>query len=97
MALKVSKADKQIAEILFDMEQAEKRMDDAIGAVGVAVNTYNGLQAKYQSFVAALNAEDSGNATWAEKQAKVAAYVGEFAAMKTWALAVQAGTVVTKP
>lgn len=95
--MKVSKSDKKIAEMLFDMEQAEKRTDDAIGAVGVAVNTYNGLQAKYQPFITELNAEDSGNATWAEKQAKVAAYVLEFAAMKTWAIAVLAGTGVTKP
>ena len=98
MALKVSKSDKMIAEMLIDMEGAEQRMDSAISAVGVAVNTYDGLQPKYQQFITDLNAEDSGNATWAEKQAKVAAYASEFSAMKTWASDVQtAATGVAKP
>jgi len=101
MAIKAYEAEKTIAEIAEVITQNAKRMDSALETMAVAKAQLNGMATAYGPFIVALDAAAAANpnsVVWTQLLAQKDLFVSEFAALKTYAAALEAAaTGVVQP
>lgn len=98
MALKAYTAEATLDEIAETITQADKRMSQALQAINIAKATLEGMNATYDAFITALEAEATDNEVWKQLKAKKDLFVIEFLELKTYAIALEAAASgVTKP